>query len=254
MSFLPRPVLANKGVYTFQSTLSGKHGGCVVQCTKCKTHTCALTKREVGMLVNHFQGNNTNFELKLRLHKSSKHLVMPNPSTLSSSLLKCKSGMVPCIFCAAKQREIFAAVVVQPKNSQEDRVQHLESELGKKAVQINMLLDSLKSSRKTVKEVSTKAEKSAETMKKEVYHLKCHVTTLRRDCSDSEAKNNALHEDNMHLQAELRTLNDEVQNMWRKPCGQSNTPLWNYSLLWPDTMEKILRVEKDPCGLGTLQL
>lgn len=109
-----------------------------------------------------------------------------------------------------------------------------------------MLLDSLKSSRKTVKEVSTKAEKSAETMKKEVYRLKCLVTTLRRDCSDAEEKNNALHEDNMHLQSELRTLNDEVQNMWRKPRVQSNTPLWNYSLLLPDTMEKILRVEKDP--------
>ena len=102
-NFLPRPVLSGKGIYTFSSTLSGKQGTFIVQCTRCKDHTCALTKNELGVLTNHFTSNNVNFEMKLPVHKSSKKLVMPNPTTLPSSYLQCKKGMVPCIFCAAKR-------------------------------------------------------------------------------------------------------------------------------------------------------
>ena len=89
-NFLPRPVLSGKGIYTFSSTLSGKQGSFIVQCTRCKDHTCALTKNELGVLTNHFTSNNVNFEMKLPVHKSSKKLVMPNPTTLPSSYLQCK--------------------------------------------------------------------------------------------------------------------------------------------------------------------
>ena len=161
--------------------------------------------------------------------------------------------MVPCVFCASKQREIFTAVIIQPKHSQEDRVKHLELELEKKTTQLNMLLDSLKSARKNAKEVSIKTAKMNEkmdTMKQEVHRLTCMTATLQQNSSRTKATNNALNQKNTQMQAELDMLNKEVQNMWIK---QPPLPLWNYSLLFPEDIEKILCVKKDSCGLGTQQ-